>query len=257
MNKKRFILLMIVFVLSLVSGFMFLQYQVNVNEVEKLEQERIAQEARDKAEEEARDKAEEEARIKAEEEEKKKKEESGTKSSNPISSTCPNKIINGLILVNKVYCLTPSYGGENATAKNKLNELIGSAKNEGVKFKIISGYRSYNYQKEVYQGWVNSLGQKEADKVSARPGHSEHQTGLAYDLGNGGSCDLESCFGDTKEGKWLKLNAHKYGFIIRYPKDKVNITGYSYEPWHLRYVGIEHAKSIYEQKISLEEYLGV
>ena len=95
-------------------------------------------------------------------------------------------------------------------------------------------------------------GQEAADRYSARPGHSEHQSGLAFDLN-----DLSESFGRTKEGIWLRENCWKYGFIIRYPEDKESITGYMYEPWHVRYIGNDSAKAVYESGLCLEEYLGI
>ena len=98
----------------------------------------------------------------------------------------------------------------------------------------------YVYQKQLYDGYVAQMGQDEADKISARPGTSEHQTGLAFDVTlPSGECFLETCLGAMPEGEWIAANAYKYGWIVRYPEGKEDITGYSYEPWHLRYVGIE------------------
>lgn len=101
---------------------------------------------------------------------------------------------------------------------------------------VRSAYRSYDEQADVYAYWVALLGQEQADLISARPGHSEHQLGLAVDVA-GPSCDGWDCFGDTPEGRWVAANAHRYGFIIRYPEGGTPVTGYAYEPWHLRYVG--------------------
>ena len=102
-------------------------------------------------------------------------------------------------------------------------------------------------------------GQALADTYSARPGHSEHQTGLAVDVGaiSNPSCDLETCFGETIEGKWVAANAQNYGFIIRYPNGKDAITGYQYEPWHLRYVGIDAAVAIYNSGLTMDQYYGI
>lgn len=139
-----------------------------------------------------------------------------------------------------------------------LFSLLQDAKLAGATMKILSTYRSYSTQISVYQKWVNLYGKVEADRVSARPGHSEHQTGLAIDLGAAnGSCDLETCFEDTQAGKWLAINAPNYGFIIRYPKGKEDATGYSYEPWHLRYVGLEFASKISRSGQTMDQYFGV
>ena len=129
-------------------------------------------------------------------------------------------------------------------AATTLNTLLSVAKKEGVSLRLISGYRSYVEQQRVYSGYVKSDGQAKADTYSARPGHSEHQTGLAIDVGSG-SCDLQICFGDSKAGKWLADHAHEYGFIIRYGRSQENLTGYQYEPWHLRYVGVELASKLH------------
>lgn len=137
-----------------------------------------------------------------------------------------------------------------------LNGLMDAARADGVNFKIISGYRSYQYQTGVYGSYVKKDGQAKADTYSARPGHSEHQTGLAVDLGTG-TCDLSICFGDTAGGKWLLANSYKYGFIIRYPKGKENLTGYQYEPWHIRYLGVDLATSVYKSGLTLEQFFGL
>src|SRR5690606_25707577 len=119
-------------------------------------------------------------------------------------------------------------------------------------------YRSYSYQSNLYNRYVRSHGKTEADRFSARPGHSEHQTGLAFDFGGKNQAHwLEKSFEGTKEGKWLLANAHKYGFILRYPKGKEKITGYIYEPWHYRYVGSKKASEIKNSKLTMEEYFKV
>ncbi|MCU5404248.1 M15 family metallopeptidase [Bacillus cereus] len=138
-----------------------------------------------------------------------------------------------------------------------LEKLFSLAKQDGIQLYAISGFRSEQYQKSVYKRNVETQGQVQADTVSAKPGHSEHQTGLAMDVSaKSVNHTLETTFSNTIEGKWLKDNAHRAGFIIRYLKGKEQITGYSYEPWHIRYVG-DIAKDIYERNITLEEYLNV
>jgi D-alanyl-D-alanine carboxypeptidase len=123
--------------------------------------------------------------------------------------------------------------------------------------KSVSDYRSFSQQAAVYNNYVNRDGQAQADTYSARPGFSEHQTGLAVDIGStSGTCSLETCFGNTPEGKWLSANVAIFGFIIRYPQGKETITGYQYEPWHLRYVGIDLAKAITASGKTLDEYFG-
>lgn len=143
-----------------------------------------------------------------------------------------------------------------ATAVTALGQLTKAAANEQITLRPLSGYRSFSAQKSVYNSYVASDGQTKADTYSARPGHSEHQTGLAIDVGNG-QCDLEICFGDTAAGKWVAANAHTYGFIIRYQQDKTGITGYQYEPWHLRYVGVDLANELHSKNQTMEEFFGV
>lgn len=139
-------------------------------------------------------------------------------------------------------------------AANNLEKLVKDAKAKGIVLVGVSGYRSYETQSVFYNSSVEKQGADHAEKFSAKAGSSEHQTGLAMDL----SCKninnkLIEKFDKTKEGVWLKNNCYKYGFIIRYPKGKEQITGYSYEPWHIRYVGKELAKYINDKKITLEE----
>lgn len=144
---------------------------------------------------------------------------------------------------------------EAATAVEK---LVSAASADGAKLMLVSGYRSYATQQSLYSGYVNSQGQAYADSTSARPGHSEHQTGLVADLGaQNGKCQLEACFGDTAEGKWLVANAYKFGFIVRYQKDKTNLTGYVYEPWHVRFVGSELAGELNKTGETLEQFFSL
>ncbi len=170
------------------------------------------------------------------------------------------------VVVNKKNPLPSSYVPNNlsnvngnyvrADALTQLNKLLNAASNNGTGMNILSAYRSFATQSATYNGWVARDGQAQADTYSARPGYSEHQTGLAIDLGNG-ACDLEACFGDTPAGKWLAKNAHTFGFIIRYPEGKQDIVGYQYEPWHLRYVGTELAAEIYRSGQTMEEFFGL
>lgn len=160
--------------------------------------------------------------------------------------------INGILIVNKKYKLPSNFGGTNETANNALKELQAGAKAAGFSAKLVSGFRSYQTQERIYNNYIKQWGQEYTDTVSARPGHSEHQTGLAFDVG-----ELKKSYGETAEGIWLRENCHKYGFIIRYQKGKEDITGYAYEPWHIRYVGVEAATYIMANNLTLEEYLGV
>lgn len=136
-----------------------------------------------------------------------------------------------------------------------LEKLYKDALKDKIYFKGVSGFRSYETQNMIFSSKVRSEGINSALKYSARPGESEHQTGLAMDL----SCDkiknvLLDTFADTNEGKWLKDNCYKYGFIIRYPKGKELITGYEYEPWHIRYVGKDLALYLTKNYLTLEEF---
>lgn len=161
--------------------------------------------------------------------------------------------IDGILVVNKTYALPADYNpGVNADAQAAFDRMQADAADEGLNIYISSGFRSYDYQAGLYQRYVYKDGKAEADRYSARAGHSEHQTGLAFDLNS-----IEESFADTKEGKWVNLNCHKYGFIIRYPSDKEDITGYKWEPWHIRYLGEETAKAVYDSGLCLEEYLGI
>lgn len=133
----------------------------------------------------------------------------------------------------------------------QLEKLVKMASSEGINYLGTSGYRSYKSQKEIYYNRVKFQGLKKANEYVAKPGTSEHQTGLCIDLTNEDRWFVEV----TKEAKWLKENAHKFGFILRYPKGKEDITGKKFEPWHIRYVGEDIAKYIYENNLTLEEYV--
>lgn len=141
-------------------------------------------------------------------------------------------------------------------AADKLKELFEEAKENGFKLYALSGYRSYQLQVEIFTNYAKKKGEEEANRSSARPGQSEHQTGLVMDI-TSESVDLVLTgeFGETPEGIWVAENAHRYGFIIRYPKGKEHITGYIYEPWHLRYMGKELATDVYNSGLTYEEYL--
>ncbi len=140
-------------------------------------------------------------------------------------------------------------------ASEAIEEMFNGAKDEGIYLSIGSGYRSYSYQKTLYNNYVNRDGEEAANRYSAKPGKSEHQTGLAADIGSTSQeCYLKNCFKDTKEGKWLKENAYLYGFILRYTEEKEDITGYIFEPWHYRYIGKEESLKVFESGLTLEEY---
>ncbi|WP_051280552.1 M15 family metallopeptidase [Anaerovorax odorimutans] len=141
-------------------------------------------------------------------------------------------------------------------AAEQFNKLSEAAKQDGYEIVMTTAYRSYGFQKILYDNYVQREGQEAADKFSAKPGYSEHQSGLAVDVTSPSvNYSLSYEYGDTAEGKWLKENAHNFGYIIRYKKGKEDITGYNYEPWHIRYVGETVADEIYEKDITLEEFL--
>ena len=168
--------------------------------------------------------------------------------------------INGIMVVNKKYPLPSTYNkGEDPVAKAALVEMLEAGKEAGYEYDAFSGFRSFEYQTTLYNRYVNRDGKENADRYSARPGHSEHQTGLAFDIGEKGRQDLwlTAEFGETPAGQWLMDNAHNYGFILRYPHGKEQITGFMYESWHYRYVGVEHAIAIYNAQTTLEEYLNI
>jgi zinc D-Ala-D-Ala carboxypeptidase len=143
-------------------------------------------------------------------------------------------------------------------AAKAIEKLFGAAEQEGVKLLGVSAYRSHVTQEALFNYYVDRDGYETAATYSALPRSSEHETGLAIDVtGGNGKCAAEDCFGNTVEAKWLDEHASAFGFIIRYPKGKEAITGYQYEPWHLRYVGKTIAKEIMGRGITLEEYYNV
>ncbi len=172
------------------------------------------------------------------------------------------------ILVNKYYYLKEDYEPNDLEsidikysrsgmklrkeAKDQFEAMAKDAEKEGLNLIVTSSYRGYDYQKKLYDDYVNTDGKEEADTYSARPGYSEHQTGLCVDIHNGK--EIYTNFHKTEEYKWMQKNAHKYGFILRFPEDKVNLTGYQYESWHYRYVGQKIATYIHDNNLCLEEY---
>ena len=171
----------------------------------------------------------------------------------PADTTAPT-YINGILVVNKSYPLPRDYnpGGLTDECESAFYTMQAAAENEGLDLYIASGFRSYDLQASLYQRYCNEDGQAAADTYSARPGHSEHQSGLAIDLNS-----ISSSFAYTAEGQWVAAHCWEYGFILRYPADKVSVTGYMYEPWHIRYVGRDNAAAIYQSGLCLEEYLGI
>jgi LAS superfamily LD-carboxypeptidase LdcB len=144
-----------------------------------------------------------------------------------------------------------------AEAADQMNLMLADAKAAGKEVLITTAYRAYWLQKAIFESNVAKKGSvEEANKTSAKPGQSEHQTGLAADLTTPGlNYEIASSFGETPEGIWITENARKYGFILRYPKNKTEITGYAYEPWHFRYVGKDAADYIFKNGLTLEEFL--
>ena len=170
------------------------------------------------------------------------------------------KYINGIIIANKTFPLPSTYApGESKEARAAFNEMAAEALLSDIKLTAFSTYRAYDYQVGLYDRYVKKDGVEAADRYSARPGYSEHQTGLAFDIGevNFEKHWASSSFGETTAGKWVAANAHRYGFILRYPKGKESITGYMHESWHFRYVGKNIAEDIHSRNITLEEYLGL
>jgi D-alanyl-D-alanine carboxypeptidase len=139
-----------------------------------------------------------------------------------------------------------------------LATMFAAAKDQGVDLMLASGYRSYADQSAVYSAYVAQSGVAKADTFSARPGHSEHQTGLAADIEpTSRTCEVDQCFENTKEGQWLATNAYKFGFVIRYQKSTQELTGYEYEPWHVRYVGGDLASQLHGSNQTLEQFFGL
>jgi D-alanyl-D-alanine carboxypeptidase len=146
-----------------------------------------------------------------------------------------------------------------AEAARALKRLFSGANSASIKLLVSTAYRSYSYQTVLYDNDVKAHGRAAADQSTARPGYSEHQTGLAVDIrAQSGVCSVQQCFGNTPEGRWLAANAYKYGFLLRYPADKQAITGYEYEPWHFRYIGTELSNELHKQDTkTLEEFFNV
>lgn len=187
-----------------------------------------------------------------------------------LEAAMPDKNIDGKIyLVNQQHALSSRYVPSDlrdvlahgisqdmrSEAADALEALFEEAKAAGVPLSTVSGYRSYSKQSTIYQRKVDSIGRKDADRISARPGTSEHQLGLAMDVAKKGSSQLNKAFGETEQGIWLKENAHRFGFIVRYLDGYEDITGYDYEPWHIRYVGVEYATAIYQSGVPMETYM--
>lgn len=183
---------------------------------------------------------------------------------------------NILVMVNKLFSLPSEYSPSDLIKPNvpfsfgnqeiekslmreeaaaALESMFVAATENDIELFAVSGYRSYSRQEQIFQTELQGAGEEKAEEAVAVPGNSEHQSGLAMDISaRSVNLDLIEQFGETKEGQWLEANAHKFGFILRYPKGKEGITGYMYEPWHFRYVGIKAATEIYKNNWTLEEY---
>ncbi len=157
--------------------------------------------------------------------------------------------VGGVIIVNKAISISPDYG--NGLTEDTEAALERMRKDSGYEMPLISGFRDYETQVAVFENWCSKNGIEDAERFSSRPGHSEHQTGLTVDV-----TSTDDLFAFTDEARWIGENCYKYGFIVRYPKGKEEITGYVYEPWHLRYLGTSTAKLVHDSGLTLEEFLG-
>lgn len=161
--------------------------------------------------------------------------------------------IQGVLIANKSYSLPADFNpGLDPTCQNQFYKLQNDAAAQGLNIWLSSGFRSYDYQNQIYNNYVARDGQAAADTYSARPGHSEHQSGLAIDVNQ-----IDDSFIGTPEAIWLENHCHEYGFILRYPQGKQDITGYKYESWHIRYVGTDMSYPIHDSGLTLEEYFGI
>lgn len=158
--------------------------------------------------------------------------------------------VGGVIIVNRQFSLPEDYGS--GLDEDTYSAYLAMKKASGYDMTIVSGFRSYDKQKSTFEYWASIDGWEAADRYSAQPGHSEHQTGLAMDI-----TSLKQSYGETAEGKWLAQHCWEYGFLLRYPKGGEDITGYIYEPWHVRYLGKSTAKLVHDSGLTLEEFLGV
>ena len=159
----------------------------------------------------------------------------------------------GVMIANKTYTLPASYNpGVQPEAMDAFYDMQAAAAADGISLWILSSFRSYEDQDVIYNRYVAQDGRDAADTYSSRPGHSDHQTGYTFDLNS-----LEQDFQYDPAGQWLDKNCYKYGFIIRYPKGKESSTGNMYEPWHVRYIGVDLATKVTQSGLSLEEYFGI
>lgn len=167
--------------------------------------------------------------------------------------------IDGILVVNKEFGIPRNFAsGLNQEAVEAFNQMKKDAELEGIIINIRSGFRDYDTQTNLFNTYVQRDGIEKANRYSAKPGHSEHETGLTIDITDEhNNRSIGDWFNETKQAKWLYENAYKYGFILRYPKGKEDITGYKYESWHYRYIGTEHSKNFAMNDLTLEEYLKI
>lgn len=164
--------------------------------------------------------------------------------------------IDGVVIVNKDYGLPENYKSDlEEEALEAVEELQRAANEDNITIKVRSGYRSYKTQVQLFRTYSQRDGSSKANTYSAHPGFSEHQTGLAFDFTNGkNNKSIGNWFDDTPQAKWLYENAYKFGFVLRYPEGKEDITGYIYESWHYRYIGTKHSYNFKMNDLTLEEY---
>ena len=275
-----------VLVLSLLIGLL-VHYQLSVEETATKQP--VVQE-KEPEKEEVQKENQEEKEEEAEEEETVQQEQENTVSEDPVYGEPVQEVpvytppaLSGefsdpyslLVVANKKYALDYYFEPTdlrvvNATgnrthylrdcAASALESMFAAAAQEGITLVTCSSYRSASYQASLYNNYVAMYGTATADTISARPGYSDHQTGLAADIGDHDQATVfTQAMENTVEGQWLYAHAHEYGFILRYPKGKEWITGYSFEPWHYRYVGVDYATAIYNVSpdCTLEEYFGI
>ncbi|MEK4254236.1 M15 family metallopeptidase [Ureibacillus sp. FSL K6-2830] len=281
-RKKNYILLgmLLIMMIAIVSIILINSNPNDVSETIKTEDQAISEEKENELKEEKEDsealqdelenssELQDEGKVAGEEPQQKQQqqqpEDKKYKENNGYieGQTLPSEptYIKGVLIANKKYPLPKDYApGENVEARAAFELMAQEAKTLGFELVAFSTYRSYEYQELLYNKYVERDGKENADRYSARPGYSEHQTGLAFDIGEKGREDLwlTEAFGQSEAGKWLAENAHRYGFILRYPKGKEHITGYMYESWHFRYLGVELATKVKDSGVTLEEYLGI
>lgn len=188
-----------------------------------------------------------------------------------MDAAMPDKDVDGtMFLVNRTQLISEDYVPEvrktelsglsqslRLDAASALEAMFAAAKAENIRLSTVSGYRSYSKQNMLYDRKVKNAGSKTADLLVALPGSSEHQLGLAMDVSKAGNTSLNGRFAETPEGQWIAQNAHLYGFIVRYPEGSEEITGYAYEPWHLRYMGTELAGAVYASGLPLDLYVSI